>query len=551
MPMSGFGSLLVAGLVLLSVGLPLALSTPAAADGMAQFTFEPSTVEAQPGETFTVDLDLRSTPQFASGATQVGVVVVFNETYVNATGIERGPFMNLQEETSIETNLSEINNSAGYLLYELKREPAKGGTYGYATFATLTFEVAEDAPNGTFEIGVYRARILLADGMNQQVRKSTATVHVTGAGAATPAGTPTRGTDRTATANGSAAGTRPDGRAGTSTPGADAGSDPGSDGGTGFGVAGTVAALGGAAGLFGGMLVLMRKYVPVAPSGSAVAGERTTGPGSPGACPACGDEFADARAARDHAWDAHGACHHCGASYDAREGLYAHWLAAHEDQLSRLDRRKAEQAVGSLSTGDALVSLGLRGVVDGNRRVLLFGLVGVVVLALAFGVGYAVGGGSSADVVGSWGGGGSGAAGGASIGTPSGEVGPKGYNVTRQSTTQLGQPGSVHWHADFSVTIDGRRVDFSRSSYMLRSKYVHFEGGDGRRVHKHATGVTLTDLFYSIDWRLTDECLVTPDGTSYCSGGGGTLNIVVNGDEIDTPASYEIQDGDTVRVVFE
>lgn len=227
------------------------MSTPVAADGMAQFSFEPSTVEAQPGETFAVDLDLRSTPQFANGASRVGAVVVFDETYVEAVDIERGPFMNLRKETTVETNISDINNERGYLMYDLHRDPPEGGTHGYATFARLTFQVKDDAPNGTSNIGVSQARILLTDGMYQQVRRSSATVRVTGAGSAESdqSSTRTETTERTA---------RESANESNESTGA-TGADSESDGGDGLGMATLILAIVGSIGLFGGVIGLVRK----------------------------------------------------------------------------------------------------------------------------------------------------------------------------------------------------------------------------------------------------------------------------------------------------
>lgn len=119
------------------------------------------------------------------------------------------------------------------------------------------------------------------------------------------------------------------------------------------------------------------------------------------------------------------------------------------------------------------------------------------------------------------------------------------------SDAHYGDLGSVHWHADFSVTINGNRIDFNKQKYMVQSEYVHLERGDGTTIHKHATGVTLADFFESIGWELTDECLRTDTGDEYCSGDGGELRIVVNGDEIDAPGEYKIRDGDQIRVVYE
>lgn len=63
-------------------------------------------------------------------------------------------------------------------------------------------------------------------------------------------------------------------------------------------------------------------------------------------CPVCGDEFTETTAVRDHAWDAHGVCHHCGTEVGDRDSLYVHWLENHESDLSAESRKRAQNTVG-------------------------------------------------------------------------------------------------------------------------------------------------------------------------------------------------------------
>lgn len=93
-------------------------------------------------------------------------------------------------------------------------------------------------------------------------------------------------------------------------------------------------------------------------------------------CPICDDEFGTAGAVRNHAWDIHDACHYCGEELTAKDELYIHWLATHEDDLSRVDRKQAESEVGELSFGNRLAHQGPVGAVTNtsiSRRKLLAG----------------------------------------------------------------------------------------------------------------------------------------------------------------------------------
>jgi protein-disulfide isomerase len=92
-------------------------------------------------------------------------------------------------------------------------------------------------------------------------------------------------------------------------------------------------------------------------------------------CPLCGERSGSSSALRDHTWRAHSACHHCGEQFDDKETLYVHWLAVHDNELSRMDHKQAESEVGALTFGDRLAHQGPSAALGGlrRRRVLLAG----------------------------------------------------------------------------------------------------------------------------------------------------------------------------------
>lgn len=75
-------------------------------------------------------------------------------------------------------------------------------------------------------------------------------------------------------------------------------------------------------------------------------------------CPICGEAFTATGALSDHAWDAHDACRYCGEELTTEDELYVHWLARHDDGLSRVDRKRAESEVGELTFGNRLAHQG-------------------------------------------------------------------------------------------------------------------------------------------------------------------------------------------------
>jgi thiol-disulfide isomerase/thioredoxin len=84
-------------------------------------------------------------------------------------------------------------------------------------------------------------------------------------------------------------------------------------------------------------------------------------------CPVCDDEFDTAGALSHHSWDAHSACQYCGDELTTKDELYVHWLATHEGELTRGDRKRVEAEVDSLSFGNRLAHQGPVGAVRNTR----------------------------------------------------------------------------------------------------------------------------------------------------------------------------------------
>ena len=105
-------------------------------------------------------------------------------------------------------------------------------------------------------------------------------------------------------------------------------------------------------------------------------------------CPVCADQFETAGATRDHAWNTHNACHYCGEQLEGEtdERLYRHWLAAHPDTLSRVDYKRADAAVDSLTFTERLSEGGVSAAVGGlTRRQFLLAGGGTATAALVVG----------------------------------------------------------------------------------------------------------------------------------------------------------------------
>ena len=124
------------------------------------------------------------------------------------------------------------------------------------------------------------------------------------------------------------------------------------------------------------------------------------------------------------------------------------------------------------------------------------------------------------------------------------------YTQNPPRTVNFGAVGSTHEHAAFKLFINGQSIDFSQPKYQVKSQYIHFEGGDGNTIHKHATGVDIDFLFETIGIKFTSECLTMDNGTQYCNEGSNTLKFFVNGGRNNMYNNYVLKDNDKILISY-
>jgi len=110
--------------------------------------------------------------------------------------------------------------------------------------------------------------------------------------------------------------------------------------------------------------------------------------------------------------------------------------------------------------------------------------------------------------------------------------------------------GSVHYHGTIEMTVDGERVDFTRTEYKhpRENPAFHFEGRDDPRWHVHARDVTLEYAMATLGIGVTTDS-VTFQGTTYRDSAADTTVVVeVNGKSV-TPSEYVLKQGDSIRIV--
>lgn len=110
--------------------------------------------------------------------------------------------------------------------------------------------------------------------------------------------------------------------------------------------------------------------------------------------------------------------------------------------------------------------------------------------------------------------------------------------------------GSAHEHASILIKIHNDPFDFTQEQYQLQSPYIHLENNDGYVIHRHSQGVTLGNLFDTINLGLTKNCFVFQDGKKFCTNEKYSLKFFINQRQVDDIRDYLIFDGDFILISY-
>jgi len=124
------------------------------------------------------------------------------------------------------------------------------------------------------------------------------------------------------------------------------------------------------------------------------------------------------------------------------------------------------------------------------------------------------------------------------------------FLATQIVPTGIGPVGSEHTHSTFTLTINGKTVDFSSPAEQMHTKEVHFENADGKTVHKHATGITIGYFFKTIPLAFNENCMEFKN-VSYCPNGKKFV-FSLNGKEVAIKELLErnLLDRDSFSIIY-
>lgn len=152
------------------IALLLALACGGGSDGAVIVSLTPSTLDAAPGETIKVDVEVDPKGRGISAAE---VTINFDPQALAYDGMSVGGLLGESPLLGVESG------ERGQLLFALARRGPTSAPTEAGTLATITFKVLEGPPSGEYGLTVYR--VGLADEAQQDVAliaSSSATVNL-------------------------------------------------------------------------------------------------------------------------------------------------------------------------------------------------------------------------------------------------------------------------------------------------------------------------------------------------------------------------------------
>ncbi|QFU83791.1 cohesin domain-containing protein [Natronorubrum aibiense] len=151
------------------------------ADNATTLYFEPSKVDADAGETVTFELVASSHGDYVGdGIDELSLTLAYDSDVFTVTDVEHGPMLAAGDSDAEVDGTAEIDDAASTVTIEQARTPSGNGAKATETAATITLEVAEDAPSTTETVEITDATAMLVSDYPQASVERGATITIDG-----------------------------------------------------------------------------------------------------------------------------------------------------------------------------------------------------------------------------------------------------------------------------------------------------------------------------------------------------------------------------------
>lgn len=121
---------------------------------------------------------------------------------------------------------------------------------------------------------------------------------------------------------------------------------------------------------------------------------------------------------------------------------------------------------------------------------------------------------------------------------------------TSQPKDQSPPSQNTDIQANFTIVTGSITRSFKAEKYHKLSPDVYIENPDPGIVHVKKMGIKWSDFFQTLPMKLTNDCLTTGDGETYCDGKDGNLKFYLNDVETLNLLDMEIKEGARVLIKF-
>ena len=123
-------------------------------------------------------------------------------------------------------------------------------------------------------------------------------------------------------------------------------------------------------------------------------------------------------------------------------------------------------------------------------------------------------------------------------------------NNTPVLPSGIGVAGSEHTHQGISAMIFGELMDFSHPDFQVQDRRIHFEGGEGHTIHRHATGVPTGYFLETLGFRFDNDC-ISFEGKDFCIGDeDNSWKFFVNREPVDDIQKYVGNEDDRILITY-
>ena len=106
----------------------------------------------------------------------------------------------------------------------------------------------------------------------------------------------------------------------------------------------------------------------------------------------------------------------------------------------------------------------------------------------------------------------------------------------------------------FTIEMDliqnSQLFDFSLSKFQMQDNMMRFENSNEQTVHVYGAGYDIEYLFDSLGLLIDDDCIVSADGTNFCTDSDYNLQFKINGKDVTQLHNYVPSKDDQIKIIF-